>query len=406
MKESALRNARVILLHLPWLALLGWFSSVAWFLCDDAFISFRYVRNLLEGHGLVFNPRRTCRGLFQFPVGAGAGGDMGIVRCGAGASSAVAVGRLYRRHRRRDDVVDRTPAVAAPPGAGRMDGLGARVRQRHLRGVDLRRRTGDAAVHLLHRPGRDVPEPVQRQPPGPAGGVVEPGRCRLDAARRPAVGGVVLRLVRHSEDGGHRASESGLAAIALVGGALCRPGRRPFSCGATLITANGLPNTWYAKHVRPWYESGFRYLWAAALETGLYLLIPLAAVAMRSRWRASHDRIWALVLLLVGVHMAYVMRIGGDHFEYRPLDFYWPLLAVPASMGIVYLGSRIANRRWLRRLPPPPPPPPPPFGSGCANVRVRSLRTGVVLHQRNSGHPVIRGSRNTRTHREAAHRTR
>ena len=29
MKESALRNARVILLHLPWLALLGWFSSVA-----------------------------------------------------------------------------------------------------------------------------------------------------------------------------------------------------------------------------------------------------------------------------------------------------------------------------------------------------------------------------------------
>ena len=46
------------------------------------------------------------------------------------------------------------------------------------------------------------------------------------------------------------------------------------------------------------------------------------------------------------------MRIGGDHFEYRPLDFYWPLLAVPASMGIVHLGSRIASRRWLRRFFP------------------------------------------------------
>ena len=91
-----------------------------------------------------------------------------------------------------------------------------------------------------------------------------------------------------------------------------------------------LPNTYYAKHVRPWYESGFRYLWAVALETGLYLLIPLAAVAMRNRWRASHDGIWALVLLLVGVHMAYVMRIGGDHFEYRPLDLYWPLLLTSA----------------------------------------------------------------------------
>ncbi len=53
------------------------------------------------------------------------------------------------------------------------------------------------------------------------------------------------------------------------------------------------------------------------------------------------------MLLLVGVHAVYVMRIGGDHFEYRPLDFYWPLLAVPAALGIVHLGSRLAARRWL-----------------------------------------------------------
>ena len=46
-----------------------------------------------------------------------------------------------------------------------------------------------------------------------------------------------------------------------------------------------LPNTYYAKHIRPWYESGFRYLWAAALETGLYLLLPLTVVALRERWR-------------------------------------------------------------------------------------------------------------------------
>ena len=55
-----------MLLHLPWLALLGWFSSVAWFLCDDAFISFRYVRNLLEGHGLVFNPGEYVEGYSSF----------------------------------------------------------------------------------------------------------------------------------------------------------------------------------------------------------------------------------------------------------------------------------------------------------------------------------------------------
>ncbi len=105
-----------------------------------------------------------------------------------------------------------------------------------------------------------------------------------------------------------------------------------------------LPNTYYAKHVRPWYESGFRYLWAAALETGLYVLLPLAVIALRERWREYRDGTYGLVLLLVIVHMAYVMRIGGDHFEWRPLDFYWPLLALPAAVGIVQLGSRIAGK--------------------------------------------------------------
>ena len=46
MKENALRNTRVILLHLPWLALLGWLTAIAWFLCAAAFISFRSAHTL------------------------------------------------------------------------------------------------------------------------------------------------------------------------------------------------------------------------------------------------------------------------------------------------------------------------------------------------------------------------
>ena len=110
-----------------------------------------------------------------------------------------------------------------------------------------------------------------------------------------------------------------------------------------------LPNTYYAKHVRPWYESGFRYLTAAALETGLYLLLPLALLARRSRWQVHRDGSFALPLLCVAAHMAYLLPIGGDHFEFRPLDFYWPLLAVPAAEGIALLGSRIST--GLRRFP-------------------------------------------------------
>ena len=113
-----------------------------------------------------------------------------------------------------------------------------------------------------------------------------------------------------------------------------------------------LPNTYYAKHVRPWYESGFRYLTAAALETGLYLLLPLAFAALRTHWRKDRNGAYALALLCVVVHMAYLLPIGGDHFEYRPLDFYWPLLAVPAAEGIALLGSRIsAALRRFQRVP-------------------------------------------------------
>ena len=113
-----------------------------------------------------------------------------------------------------------------------------------------------------------------------------------------------------------------------------------------------LPNTYYAKHVDSWYESGFRYLWAAAIETGLYLLIPLAYVGLRGRWREHRDGIYALVLLLVVAHMAYLFEIGGDHFEYRPMDYYWPLLAVPAAEGIARLGGGLAAvlKRASRRL--------------------------------------------------------
>ncbi len=56
----------VILTCLPWLALLGWLAAVSWFLTDDAFINFRYVRNLLEGHGLVFNPGERVEGYSNF----------------------------------------------------------------------------------------------------------------------------------------------------------------------------------------------------------------------------------------------------------------------------------------------------------------------------------------------------
>jgi len=113
-----------------------------------------------------------------------------------------------------------------------------------------------------------------------------------------------------------------------------------------------LPNTYYAKRVRPWYESGFRYLGAAALETGLYLILPLAFYSLLHRWRRHTDASYALAVLGVCVHMAYLLPIGGDLFEYRPLDFYWPLLSLPAAQGLSLLGSKLTGLLARRKMLP------------------------------------------------------
>ena len=45
----------LLLAFLPLLAVLVAGIAYFGFLCDDAYISFRYSRNLMDGHGLVFN---------------------------------------------------------------------------------------------------------------------------------------------------------------------------------------------------------------------------------------------------------------------------------------------------------------------------------------------------------------
>jgi arabinofuranosyltransferase len=58
----------VIGLALALLALHGllYLSALAWDVVDDAYISFRYARNLMEGHGLVFNIGEKVEGYTNF----------------------------------------------------------------------------------------------------------------------------------------------------------------------------------------------------------------------------------------------------------------------------------------------------------------------------------------------------
>ena len=338
-----------LLSFLPWLALLGWLSSVAWFRTDDALISFRYTRNLLEGHGLVFNPGEYVEGYTNF---------LWILELAA----IWGIFGLRPDHAAPWLSVAYTIATIAA-----MLWWVARLPSLRNRGL-----VGWMALGLLCSSATFAV--------WTSSGGLETRQFTFFIVT--AV--VCLSLYAKSRAGLLTASFS-LAAAELtrpeglllaaccfawfalqhlvvekrISPKLVRQIAYLVAPFALLVAAHflfryayygeWLPNTYYAKHVRPWYESGFRYLSAAALETGLYIQLPLAYLAMHARWQTHRDGIHALVLLSVVAHMAYLLPIGGDYFEYRPLDFYWPLLAVPAAEGITLLGTWIAS--GLRRLP-------------------------------------------------------
>ena len=348
------RNAWAVLLCLPWLVLLGWLSAVAWFLCDDAFISFRYARNLLEGHGLVFNPGEYVEGYSNFLWVlelAAIWGLAGIApeRAAPWLSVIFTVGTIgamlwWVRQLSSSPAVSENRVLVAWMALGLVCSSATFAVWTSGGGLETRQFTFFVLLAVvllsLYRDRRW----------GLAVASVSLAAAALTRPEGPLIAVLCcgwLYWQRAVDTGSLRPDLRQLAWLAAPF-VLLVAAHYVFRYG---YYGEWLPNTYYAMHVRPWYESGWRYLWAAALETGLYLLIPLAVVAMRGLWRESRDGIWALVLLLVGAHMAYVMRVGGDHFEYRPLDFYWPLLAVPASVGVVHLGRRIAEWPWVAKIP-------------------------------------------------------
>ena len=341
MNTRAREHIPYLLAHLPWLILLGWLTNITWFLTDDAFISFRYVRNLLEGHGLVFNPGEYVEGYSNF---------LWVLELAA----------LWGLFGLQPEHAAPWLSVACTVGTiAAMLWWVAHIPALHNRGL--------VAWMAMGLVGSSVTFAIWTS----AGGL-ETRQFTLFIV----LGVVCLSLYRHSPWGLLAAS------LSLTAAAYTRPEGPLFAALSfawfaiqyiltnrrlpwreltilvmpvvLLVAAHylfrysyygeWLPNTYYAKHVRPWYESGFRYLSAAALDTGLYLLLPLTCLTMWSRWQKYRDGTYALVLLYVVVHMNYLLRIGGDLFHYRPLDFYWPLLAVPAAAAIVQIGTVIAGR--------------------------------------------------------------
>ena len=333
-----------LLSFLPWLAILAWLSSIAWFLTDDAFISFRYTLNLLEGHGLVFNPGERVEGYTNFLwilELAALWGLFGIRPEHAAnwlsvAYTAATIAALLWWIARLPALDSRS--LVAWMALGLLCSSATFAVWTSGGGLETRQFTFFivAAIVCLSLYANSTPGLLSAS-------------LFLAAAELTRPEGILLAACCFAWFAVQRFVKDGKVSTRLVRQLSFLVAPFFFLVAAHFLFryayyGEWLPNTYYAKHVRPWYESGFRYLVAAAIETGLYILLPLACLALRARWRMHRDGIYALPLLCIVAHMAYLLPIGGDHFEYRPLDFYWPLLALPAAEGLALLSSSAANR--------------------------------------------------------------
>ena len=305
------------------------------FLCDDAFISFRYARNMAEGYGLVFNPgfarvEGYTNFLWVLILAAGQRllhmhpeelANPLLVLCTAGLWGLV-VRRASDEHEAGEawwPVLVAPALLAATRSVAVWSTSGLETRLFECLVVA-------AALRLLQET-----------------------RSLTDAHSTlfPWSGLLFALATLTRPDGLLMAGCAMGVAACLVVGQWRRAWRNWILQGALFAVPVGahflwrfayygawLPNTYYAKvGGRTWWEMGGTYIAAFALEYGAILWLPLLLFAIVRHARRHTLRVPLLYAAIVVPHCLYVARIGGDHFEYRPLDLYFPFLFLLVGDG-------------------------------------------------------------------------
>jgi arabinofuranosyltransferase len=333
-----------ILLVLALAATLLLLLAHAWFYrfqCDDAFISFRYARNLSHGHGLVFNPgAERVEGYtnFLWVLMLAAFDRLGIPPenaanplslCATVALWALVVGFAWRS-RPESRWVLIVPALLLATtrsvAVWSTSGLETRWFELLLLAGVLR-----LTVEVQCLLGRGSP------PRALAGWLLalatltRPDGLLVSAS---VLGTAALLLASRRRLEARWVAGSALPYIALVGGHYLF--RR-------LYYGDWLPNTYYAKvGGKAWWAAGRAYLGAFALEYAAYLWLPLLAAAVLWHVRRGTACVPLLFAAAALPHALYVAAVGGDHFEFRPLDAYFPLAFLLIGDGVAMLASNRA----------------------------------------------------------------
>ncbi len=106
------------------------------------------------------------------------------------------------------------------------------------------------------------------------------------------------------------------------------------------------PNTFYAKVTTANFWLGLRYLLAYVLEYQLWLVAPVAILGLVKGDAGGRPLLKTSVLFVP--YFFYLAYIGGDHFEYRPLDVFLPFLALSLGAGVLVIYR--SERPWLKAI--------------------------------------------------------
>ncbi len=334
----------LLLLSLAALLAHAWFYR---FLCDDAFISMRYARNLAEGHGLVFNPGgEAVEGYTNFLWVLLLAGShlLGAPITGAALFlsflATIVLWSIVVFYVTRLSPPERgTPWMALFPlvalatcrsvAVWSTSGLETRLFEVLVLGGILRMILETEAASS----GR-------RLRPVSAALFALASLTRPEGILMALCAGLAALVTRRRRGLGLRVwSLRWTAVFALPVGAhlLFR-----------LITYGQLvPNTYHVK-VGAWWAMGLTYLTAFALEYALWLWGPLVLWGILALVRAGRGHIPLTLLMVLLPYALFVTRIGGDHFEFRPFDIALPLLFLLAYEGLKALS--VVAGRWVAGL--------------------------------------------------------
>ena len=319
---------------------LGWQEA---FLCDDAYISFRYALNFAEGHGLVWNKGEWVEGYTNFLWTA----LLGVLRkLGADIPTAALFGCL----------LSFVGALAAAAATVRRAAPKPPILP--FSAIAL---AGAVPFHTFSTSGLETM---------PAAALVVTGMFASTLPRGPLLAGLSFTLATLMRP--DHALFLGCFGIALVAEDLLHTKGRiwkrldlrryaelaapflliyvPYFLLRWRAYGDFYPNTYYAKNgAHAHWNQGAAYAAHFIGSSGAWVWLPVTLLALIGKARERHEtrlRIFAALALVV--FGRYVVRVGGDFMEYR---FFVPLMPVVFVAAEIGLRWRIDGARFLLAAP-------------------------------------------------------